>query len=80
MNGVQSECLLPETLRGTASLGREFWSGEGRPCLGMTSPDRAGMHRCREPRGPRARREFGCAVTKGLLTTLHPKETTETGL
>lgn len=36
------------------------------------------MHRCRKPRGPGDRREFGCGITKGLLSTLHPKETTET--
>lgn len=35
----------------------------------MTSPDRAGMHRCRELGGFWGRRLFGCDITKGLLTT-----------
>lgn len=34
------------------SPGPESWSREGRPCVRVTSADRAGMHRCGELRGP----------------------------
>lgn len=78
VNGLQSESPRPGRLWGPASPGRELRGGEGRPCLGLTSPDGAGMHRCREPWGPGARREFDCDITKGLLTALHPREATET--
>ena len=45
--------------------------------MGVTSADGAGMHTRGESRGPRARRELGCHITKGLLITLHPRKTPE---
>lgn len=71
VNAFQLENLFSKALRGTAFPGLESWSREQRPCPGLTSPDGAGMHRCRGLRGPRARREFDYFFTKGLLTTLH---------
>lgn len=48
VNSLQSENLFPKRLWGQPFPGLECWSWEGHPCLGMTSPDRAGMHRCRK--------------------------------
>lgn len=77
VNDLQSESPLPETLWGAASLAENLeWrraslSGDD---ITRQSSD-AQMQRVR---GPGASSGFGCDITKGLLTTLHPRETTET--
>lgn len=77
VNGLQSESPLPEMVWGAASPATNIeWR---RASLSGDDITRQNWDaQMQIVRGPRASSGFGCDITKDLLTTLHPRETTET--
>lgn len=80
VNGLQSENPLPKTLWATAFSGLRILAGRRVSLCGYDISRQGWNAQMGELRGPGARRELGCDITKGLLTTLHPAKTTETVL
>lgn len=80
VNGLQSENPLPKTLWATAFSGLRILAGRRVSLCGYDISRQNWNAQMGELRSPGARRELGCDITKGLLTTLHPAKTTETVL